>query len=79
MERSVSEKEVQRVLRLAFLFGALDIHEGKVYVHGAPRKPVCRSKIAESMVQRGWLKANQSRYEITDEGRRVEREFNGYH
>lgn len=76
---TVSETEVQKVLRLAFLYGALEVRNGRVYVRGSPGKPVCRFDVADAMVQRGWLKPNDTRYEITDEGKRVEQEFGGYH
>ena len=76
-----TETEVQRILRLAFLYGALEEHDGKVFVPGAPRKPVCGAQVLRSMISRGWLnpEARNSRFEITEEGKRAEGEINRRH
>jgi len=76
-----TETEVQRILRLAFLYGALEEHDGKVFVPGVPRKPVCGVQVLRSLVSRGWLnsEAKNSRFEITEEGKRVEGEINSRH
>ena len=81
MAHWVHESEVQRILRLAFLYGCLEKHGGKVYVPGSPRKPVCRDQVLQDLLERGWLKPNgrDSRFEITDQGRQAEGEFNGLH
>jgi hypothetical protein len=76
-----TETEVQRILRLAFLYGALEEHDGKVFVPGVPRKPICGAQVLQSLIARGWLnpKATNSRFEITEEGKRAEGEINRPH
>ena len=61
--------------------GALEEHDGKVFVPGVPRKPVCGVQVLRSLVSRGWLnsEAKNSRFEITEEGKRVEGEINSRH
>ncbi len=76
-----TETKVHRILRLAFLYGALEEHDGRGFVPGMRRKPVCGSQVLRNLVARGWLNPDgkNSRFEITEEGKRVEGEINSRH
>ncbi len=81
MPHWTTETEAHRILRLAFLYGALEEHQGKVYVPGAPRKPVCGHLVLERLISRGWLRSDgeNDRFAITDEGKRAEGQINSLH
>ena len=67
----------RKALSQAYTWGHLTERAGKIYSRESDEEPVCTKVTVVALVERGWLKPWRSRYEITREGKRVQRELEG--
>jgi hypothetical protein len=65
----------RKALREAYLYGYLFARNGKLYLPGGYRSPICPVEFASPLIKLGLLVARGDKYEITPDGRQAEMEF----
>ena len=75
--RSIASKPTQamiRALREAKYFSDLVDRDGKIYSTRS-EQPFCSRATIDALVDRGWLRRWQSRYDVTNAGKLAERDL----